>query len=69
MIARLCPFINRVLQSGIRAVSTVGRSLDRTGRVLGLLLSKSLSAETILLLYPLNSNTFTRLALISLSIE
>ena len=35
----LCPFINRVLQSGIRAVSTVGRSLDRTGRVLGLLLS------------------------------
>ena len=35
----LCSFINRVLQSGIRAVSTVGRSLDRTGRVLGLLLS------------------------------
>ena len=35
----LCPFINRVLQSGIRAVSTIGWSLDRTGRVLGLLLS------------------------------
>ena len=35
----LCSFINRVLQSGIRAVSTVGRSLDRTGRVLELLLS------------------------------
>ena len=35
----LCSFINRVLQSGIRAVSTVGRSLNRTGRVLGLLLS------------------------------
>ena len=35
----LCPFINRVLQSGIRAVSTVGWSLDRTGRVVGLLLS------------------------------
>ena len=65
----LCPFINRMLQSGIRAVSTVGRSLDRTGRVLGLFLSKSLPAETILLLYPLNSMPFTRLALISLSKE
>ena len=32
-------FINRVLQSGIRAISIVGRSLDRTGWVLGLLLS------------------------------
>ena len=39
MIARFMSFINRVLQSGIRAVSTVGRSLDRTGRVLGLILS------------------------------
>ena len=35
----LCSFINRVLQSGIKAISTIGRSLDRTGRVLGLLLS------------------------------
>ena len=35
----LCSFVNRVLQSGIRAVSTVGWSLDRTGWVLGLLLS------------------------------
>ena len=34
----LCLFINRVLQSGIKAISTVGRSLDRTGWVLGLLL-------------------------------
>ena len=33
----LCSFINRVLQSGIRAILTIGRSLDRTGRVLGLL--------------------------------
>ena len=65
----LCPFINRVLQSSIRAISTIGRSLDRTGRVLGLLLSKFLPAETILLLYPLNSMPFTRLALISLSKE
>ena len=65
----LCHFINRVLQSGIKAISTIGRSLDRTGRVLGLLLSKFLPAETILLLYPLNSMPFTRLALISFSIE
>ena len=65
MIARFMSFINRVLQSGIRAISTVGRSLDRTGRVLGLLLS-ALSAEAILLLYSLNSKIFTRLALISL---
>ena len=40
-------------------------SLDRTGRVLGLLLS-SLVAETILLLYYLNSKIFTRLAFIFL---
>ena len=39
MIARFMSFLNRVLQSGIRAISTVGRSLHRTGRVLGLLLS------------------------------
>ena len=35
----LCSFINRVLQSGIKAISTVRRSLDRAGRVLGLFLS------------------------------
>ena len=66
---RVWPRGGRTLQSGIRAVSTVGRSLDRTGQVLGLLLSKSLSAETNLLLHPLNSMPFTRLALISLSKE
>ena len=54
----LCSFINRVLQSGIKAISTVGRSLDRTCRVLGLSSLQSLSAETILLLYPLTSMTF-----------
>ena len=59
--------LRRRTRSDIRAVSTVGRSLDRTGRVLGLLLSNPCLLKTILLLYPLTSMTFTLLALIFLS--
>ena len=65
----LCPFINRVLQSGFRAVSTVGRSLDRTGRVLSHLLSNPCLLKLFYYYTPWNPMTFTRLALISLSKE
>ena len=53
----LCPFINRVLQSGIRAVSTVGRSLGRTGRVLGLL-SPTLACWNYFTIIPLEFYAF-----------
>ena len=65
----LCSFINRVLQSGIRAISTVGRSLDRTGRVLGLLLSNPCLLKLFYYYTPWLLWLFTRLALISLSEE
>ena len=62
----LCPFINRVLQSGIRAISTVGRSLDRTGRVLGLLLSNPCLLKLFYYYTPWLLWLFTLLALIFL---
>jgi len=65
----LCSFINRVLQSGIRAVSTVGRSLDRTGRVLGLLLSNPCLLKLFYYYTPWLLWLFTLPALISLSEE
>ena len=65
----LCPFINRVLQSGIRAVSTVGRSLDITGRVLGLLLSNPCLLKLFYYYTPWILWFFTLLAMISLSEE
>ena len=65
----LCSFINRVLQSGIRAVSTVGRSLDRTGRVLGLLLTNPCLLKLFYYYTPWLLWLFTLLALISLSEE
>ena len=60
----LCSFINRVLQSGIRAISTVGRSLDRTGRVLGLLLFNPCLLKLFFYYTPWLLWFFTRLALI-----